>query len=219
MNVSDPARYAVLTGDIVGSSKLTPKQRQALLAVMEAGSKATQRAFPKRVPLPVDIFRGDSWQLLVNEPVSSLRIALFFRASLLAAEPGGEFVDTRVSIGIGPVQQPLAKRVSQGDGEAYRLSGHGLDGLKGSARLALARADESDRSAGAVICLIDALVQGWTARQAQAVLGALQGWTQEKIAGRWPERISQQAIAKQLDRANWSAIERGITHVEALLDA
>jgi len=47
-----------------------------------------------------------------------------------------------------------------------------------------------------------------------AVRGALRGWTQEKIAKEWPESISQQAVTKHLDGAQWPALEAALLYVE-----
>ena len=44
--------------------------------------------------------------------------------------------------------------------------------------------------------------------------GALRGWTQEKIAKEWPESISQQAVTKHLDGAQWPALEAALLYVE-----
>ena len=80
MKIEAGKLYAVITGDIVDSSKLPPKKRQQLHKVMKEGSNALRKAFKKDVPMNVDIFRGDSWQMLVSDPSKSLRLGLFYRA-------------------------------------------------------------------------------------------------------------------------------------------
>ncbi|NVM23607.1 MAG: hypothetical protein HWN68_17725 [Desulfobacterales bacterium] len=74
MKIKAGKLYAVITGDIVSSSKLPPEKRQQLHVVMNEGSNALRKAFKKDVPLDVDIFRGDSWQVLIPDPSKSLRI-------------------------------------------------------------------------------------------------------------------------------------------------
>ena len=214
MKVSAQKKYAVITGDIVDSSKLPKAQRKALPGLIAKASRETIKAFPDAVPLEVDVFRGDGWQLLVSEVGQCLRVGLFFRACLRSAAERGRGLDTRVAIAVGLVDF-VRERVSQGDGEAYRLSGRALEALPRKQRLALALPAEAATDALVVIVrLIDVLAQGWTGRQALAVRGALRGWTHEKIAQEWPETISQQAVTKHLDGAQWTALEAALTYVE-----
>ncbi len=61
-------QYAVITGDIVRSSALSPAERRRLLKVIDAGSRQLRRILTASVPLDIDVFRGDSWQMLVTDP-------------------------------------------------------------------------------------------------------------------------------------------------------
>jgi hypothetical protein len=214
MKTSPEKEYAVITGDIVGSSKLPKAQRRVLTGLLQEASRETMKAFSKDVPFAVDVFRGDSWQLLVSDPTQSLRVGLFFRACLRSQAERGQGLDTRMAIAVGRVDF-VRGRVSQGDGEAYRLSGRGLESLPRKQRLGLAFPAGGQREAVSVIVrLIDALAQEWTGKQATAIRGALRGWTQEKIAKSWPEKISQQAVTKHLEGAKWPAVEGGLAYVE-----
>jgi len=214
MKISPTKTYAVLTGDIVGSSKLSKAARQALPEKMKEAGKATQKAFPDLVPLAVDVFRGDSWQLLTTDAVRSLRVALFFRAQIRAGRARGRGLDTRVSIGAGSVDFVPRKNVSEGDGEAYRLSGRGLEALPRGRFLGWSAPHETLTLIGATVGLIDALAQGWTSAQAQAVAGALCGETQDKIAASLPGKITRQAVSKHLDAAHWEAVEAALAALE-----
>lgn len=214
MKVSAQKNYAVITGDIVNSSKLPKAQRKLLPGLIAKASRETCKTFPDAVPLEVDVFRGDGWQLLVSDVVRCLRIGLFFRACLRSAAERGRGLDTRVAIAVGQVDF-VNERVSQGDGEAYRVSGRALENMPRKQRLLLALPVEKEADALAVIIqLVDVLAQRWTGRQALAVRGALRGWTQEKIAQEWPKSISQQAVTKHLDGAQWPALEAALTYVE-----
>jgi hypothetical protein len=218
MKISPNKRYAVLTGDIVGSSKLTKAARAKLPGLIKRASSETQKAFPELVPLPVDVFRGDSWQLLVSDTARSLRVALYFRACLRSQSERGKGLDTRVAIAIGAVDFVPADRVSEGDGEAYRLSGSALEGLAASRYLAVkVAAGQLPAGLDVTVQLLDAVAQGWTGKQAQAVAGALRGWTQEKIAEKWPARISQPAVTKHLAKAFWPSVEAAVAFVEGTL--
>lgn len=215
MKVTTGKFYAVITGDIVGSSALKSGQRQELLDEMQRGSRALQQAFPKAAPLPVEIFRGDGWQMLLTDAVRSLRMALFYRAYLLAHSPVAVRFETRLALAVGTVDFVPAKRVSQGDGEAYRESGRALENLRKKEwmRLVLPQG-ATPEAVTAIVGLIDSHVQSWTGPQARAVSGALQGWSQSEITELWPDAIAQPTVGAHLDKAGWPAVATGLQCVE-----
>ena len=92
------ADLAVLTGDIVRSSKLAPETLDAAMAGLARGAAAMGRWEGSR-DASFDRFRGDGWQCLAPSPAMALRAALFLRAHLRALD---REIDTRVSVGIGP---------------------------------------------------------------------------------------------------------------------
>ena len=216
MEVERGKIYAVITGDIVDSSKLKPAELKELHAALNDTSDKLTDYFKKLVPLRVDIFRGDSWQLLVIDPAQSLRIGLFFRA-FLRGKMKSKRVDTRISIGVGSIDIMPEESVSRGDGEAFRSSGEGLESLTRTHRMTISfpqsLISNNLQPLDVILKLIDALARDWTEKQAHAVSGALLEYTQEKIARTWFEKeISQQAVAQHLDRAGWNAIEIGLNH-------
>ena len=215
--ITTQSTVAIITGDIVASSKIKGDQRQKLHHHMERCSALLHQAFPNVIPFDVDIFRGDSWQILVTDPIIAFRIALFYRTALLSGEPLS--VDTRSAIGIGAIDYIPKKRVSEGDGEAYRLSGATLDNLTRARRMALTTPNGADQAIDTIIQLLDGLASHWTARQALAISGALRGWTQGEIAQQlWEHPISQQAIAQHLDRSGWESIETGVSYIEQAIE-
>jgi hypothetical protein len=221
--MSDPqpdlARWhAVLTGDVVGSSRLKPKARRELPAILKAAGQEFRKAHGREVPFALDVFRGDSWQLLVSDPALALRAAFFVRFSVIAESPPGQRLDTRVAVAVDRIDFVPSNRVSEGDGPAYRASGAALDGLRDPARMALV-AGHAPAALSVVIRLMDALVQDWTAAQARAAKARLQGHTQAEIARRWPGGLSQQGVARHLGRAHWAALEAGLDHLEKALKA
>ena len=218
MRISKTRDYAIVTGDIIASSRLSVAQRRDLHGAMSRASSALRRAFKTAVPLPVGIFRGDSWQLLVTDPVQALRIALFYRASL-RAETGARRLDTRMVIAIGRIDFIPGEQVAEGDGPAYRLSGRALESMHKRESMRLVYPSHpAERALSVVVHLLDALVSRWSDKQALAVTGALRGWSQEQIARKsWSEPISQQAVAQHLDRAAWSYVESALAYFEETL--
>ncbi len=204
---------AVLTGDVVDSSRLGRDQRRNLPQLLQRAAKELQRALPKAVPYKLAVFRGDSWQLVVTDPTQCFRAALLFRASVLAASPAGTRLDTRVAIAVDRIDFVPTKNISAGDGPAYRASGEALDKLDVGVRLSLVGpGDQAWRDV--TVRLVDAIIQEWTAKQARAVAGRLQGWTQAQIAEHWPERIAQQTVARHIARSHWAAVEPAIAQIK-----
>lgn len=214
---------AVLTGDIAGSRRLSRRVRTELPAALRGIASTARERFAKAVCHPIDVFRGDSWQLLVREPSRSLRIALFMRANLRAAFEETR-VDTRVAIGVGTVDFVPETDISGGDGEAFRLSGRALDEMGRGFRMAVALSPgfpkSTNRLLDAVAKLIDVQAASWTQRQAFAVGKALLGLTQEEIGEAWMEHpISQQTVAQHLASAGWNAIDYALSVTEPILES
>jgi hypothetical protein len=115
---------AVVTGDVVQSARLSSQKFKDVQEIIRHASDEVAQFFPDRAPFPIEVFRGDSWQLLITDPTDALRIGLFLRAYLRA---NAKHVDTRISIGVGPIDTQPAQTVGEGRGEAFRLSGELLD--------------------------------------------------------------------------------------------
>ncbi|MGM0374687.1 MAG: hypothetical protein ACQEQQ_09755 [Chloroflexota bacterium] len=209
--------YAVITGDIVGSSQMEMEERRELPEMLAAFSERLREQFPS-VPYPVSIYRGDSWQFLVNDPARSLRIGIYFR-TLVRSTIKVKGADTRMGIGIGTVDFLIQEELSRGDGQAFRLSGECLERLEKSSRVGIAFPDELSsplsEAVHVILAFMDGMVTGWTAKQSRAISGAIVGYTQEEIAARCFEKeISQQAVAQHLKRADWSTFEKGTRFFE-----
>ncbi|MCI0481971.1 MAG: SatD family protein [Candidatus Dadabacteria bacterium] len=213
--------YTVVTGDIVGSTNLSLDSREGLYKSLKQTAQAVYQNFNSVVPHPPVTFSGDSWQLLVDKPEAAFRIALYFRA-LIIAESTRQRIDTRFSIGFGRIDFIPEGDISGGDGEAYRLSGKSLKSLKKPERIVVdfpdAMKSELTEALGVILKLVDLQVSKWTASQAQAVCGAMLDMTQHQVAIEWPgKQITQQAVAQHLGRAKWDYILESIKIFEKLV--
>jgi len=221
--------YAALTGDIVGSRRFAGKGPAVRDAIKEACGAVVEAFDGGLSGLPtVDVFAGDSWQMVTRSPAQALRIGLCIRA-LIRANEGLPGADTRLAIGVGSVDFIAEQDLSESQGEAFRLSGQSLESLKSSGgRLAVSIAGMTDRELAAsdpnaeaadamdtVIALLDASCRGWSPSRARAVAGVLRGWTQQRIAE--DAMVSQSAVAQALAGARWPAIERAIEWWETAL--
>lgn len=207
---------AVLTGDLVKSSRLSDAKLLAARNALLAAVDEIKRWRKGLVRSKADFFRGDSWQMVLAEPGWSLRAALFLRSRLKS----GEGVDTRIGIGIGIAQTVSPARASLSSGEAFRLSGESLDQLTGKTRLAIALSDtvagESRRWLPVVLAFCDAIASQWKPRQSEIVSSALlpDHLTYEEIAAGLTLPVSKQAVAKSLAGARWAAIKLALDEFE-----
>jgi hypothetical protein len=204
---------AVITGDIVHSRRLSDEGFADVHAAIQRASNNIRPHFPE-IPLSTEVFRGDSWQLMVTKPSSSFRIALYFRAFLRAETKA----DTRFAIGVGPVDSISEASYSE-RGPAFVLSGTLLD-KRSTARMCFGLVENSLHSSGSddinvIMNLLDFIVRRWTSAQSRAVCGALLGQTQENIAESWPDGpITQQAASQHLARAGWDTAEQALSYFE-----
>lgn len=220
---TDQSIHAVLTGDIVGSSRLSADERRALHGHFRESAARLEAAFEGQVLHRPELVRGDSWQFAVAQPERALRIALFFRALVQFSLPGAN-IDTRLALGFGTIDFLPGGELSSGDGEAYRLSGEGLEALQKPYRMGLffPKRFRSLLSDGldVIVKLLDRQAGRWTEAQAESVAGAMLELTQQMIATNWVEReITQQAVAQHLDRAGWATIEFSLEYFESALPA
>lgn len=212
MNSGSDQIYGVVSGDVVSSTGINN-----ILEILEQVYREAGELFPGSIPMAIDIYGGDSWQILVSEPVKSLRIAVFFRISLRALG-----IDTRAAVAIGRIESVPKTRVSTGQGEAFVKSGRALKELKDSKsdRLKVILPEgESQEIFEALVMFLDFAISRLSPGQAFAVAGILKGLTQEEIADRWkPDPVAQAAVSKHLRNAEWVAIEHGINVIESRIE-
>jgi len=213
--------HAVLTGDLVRSSRLTSDQSREAMAELKFAAASFNAVYPGTIHKEMDTFRHDSWQLLLNNPVFAFRAALFLRCVLKMKSSAGIKFDTRISIGIGPVDFVAENRISDSRGLAFTLSGRGLDGMK-NAYLAFDGSfgkpdDWHDVSLG-VVPLLDCVVTDWTPVESGAVSAALLGKTQLETAdyllAKQDAVPTRQAIGDSLSRAHWGTVHDVLARLE-----
>ncbi|MEZ4599494.1 MAG: hypothetical protein R2940_06870 [Syntrophotaleaceae bacterium] len=214
MDVQKDRCYAALTGDVIKSSRLKADDRGRLHdTILKVGGELG-KFFPDLLLGEISIFRGDSIQFLLTEPTKALRTALFFRAALKAAGAPSR-IDMRFAIGVGGIDFLPENSTGGADGEAFRLSGQALDDLPLKQTLGLA-VPENRIDPGClqplqtVVAMAGILAERWSVKQALAVKGALLDRTQEEIREFWPDGVSRQAVAKNLDAAGWFAVEGAV---------
>lgn len=212
---------AILTGDMISSSSLSRELRSHLPDMLRTAGDRVREHFGDAGAYPIDVFRGDSWQLALTHAPAALRVSLYLQG-LLRLMSTTERLASRIAIGIGPVDFLPEESVSEGDGTAFRLSGRALEEMDRDRRLAIGVDDATTicecRALPTIVTLIDAMTENWTAKQALAATGALRDLTQEEIGREWqPAPVTQQAIAQHLDSAGWSAVREAVVYFEKIV--
>jgi len=157
----DLSNVAVLTGDIVKSTKLNRDERGALFAALKAGSEAVaalQAEDPRFTR-----FSGDSWQMLVR-PKLALRACLMMRAHIRQESKSFE---TRISVGVGAIEPLSVEGLGASDGPAFQASGRGLETLRGTQFFGINTTDNP------VFILSDEISKQWTQAQARVLCKSL----------------------------------------------
>ena len=212
----DSKTWAVLTGDIVASSKLSPVRLKAVMQRLRDGAERFQDAYPNSIHGKLDVFSGDGWQMLMPDRQLSLRAAIYMRACVRSEE--GEKSDSRVAIAWGEVDAGNLNpdKLSESTGEAFTASGRALEGMRKPERMAISpgndRSPDYRRLLIVSIHLLDEIVSRWKPGQAQSVALALLDNTQLRISKDLD--ISQSAVSQALHPAGWAAVERFVSELE-----
>ena len=205
----------VITGDIVRSSQIKTEYRENLLNCLNTMEKELQCVSPFRM----ELFRGDSFQLLVEDPAAAAKVAILLRAGLINHTPnqGKGIWDAKISLGIGNVEF-LSDNIVTSDGEAFQYSGRQLD-LMGKHRLTIKTPwqdvnDELEVSTA----FVDDIITGWSSKQAGMIyLSLKQDAPKKEVA----EHIgtSVQNVRNVLSTARESLVKKYLTRYSDIITA
>jgi hypothetical protein len=201
---------AVLTGDIVSSQSLESANQW---------SKRLKQVIEKRSGLAKtprwDVFRGDGFQVELEDASSAIRMAFLIRAGLKSIQE--EDVDARIGIGIGR-KGYTGKSVNESNGEAYLFSGAVLDSLKKqSHRLEINTPWPAIDKLNVSLRLASVIIDDWTFAEAEiAFLKLSEDKTQEELAKKLD--ISQPAVHKRLSKAHYQELQDLILFFETELN-
>jgi hypothetical protein len=210
----DSERVAVLTGDVVHSSKVARIDPEAVPSALRTAFGALED--PERPILAsFQISRGDSFQGVLQKPHQAFRAALLLRLMLRK----GQYpfpLDVRIGIGVGPVDRLVPDHTGEGSGPAFTFSGATLDNLKRTHRDERTRIGCGDPALedryNTVLGLVDVIAGRWSAYQASAALGALGGAGVSETAA--AESVSKQAISRRLRTAAFWSVEQALQYLE-----
>ncbi|HTS43035.1 MAG TPA: hypothetical protein VMH01_01460 [Puia sp.] len=202
------AVHAVLTGDIVNSTWLDKTREKEL-------TKRLERLF---APSKFEFYRGDSFQVYINEPKEALRVSLQCRTAAISMKREGDPADfdVRISIGIGRVLSPV-RTLGKAKGEAFVLSGRNFDEMvKTDVRLSIHTLHPVVNTGLEILAdHINAIFKEMTSKQAEVIFELLKQETQQAISEKL--RKSKSTINQFVVSGKWELIERLMDQYEKLI--
>lgn len=200
---------AVLTGDIVNSTKIGKVNERKLL-------KSLQQVLEAHL---FEFYRGDSLQVFIKEPKQALQIALLCRTAGMSITQNNLVAssDVRFSIGIGLVNTPV-KTLGNAKGEAFVLSGRAFDEiLHTDTRLVISTANSLANSGLQVIAdYINAIFKVMTSKQAAVIFELLKGESQQQVAAKMKK--SKSTINQRVSAGRWPEIEKLLQQYENIIN-
>lgn len=199
-------KQAVVTGDIINFTALTAGKRQQLIEETDTLLKSWIKD-----EADADIFRGDSYQLLLQDPTIAMQRCIQLICWFKMHSTDHTNIGTRISVGIGEVAYK-GKTVLSSDGEAFHLSGRNFDKMKDGQLLTIHTGEpEHDETIKVILAFINKIIAQWTVAQAQVIFEILNNQTQQEIAKELG--VSQPSINSRIKNANWKEIEMALTFI------
>lgn len=185
----------VITGDVINSKKNKPQTWLAPLKRELNGIGATPKTW--------QIYRGDSFQAVINKAESGLLIAMKLKASLRSVKG----INVRMALGLGNITYNAAK-VTESNGTAFVHSGEKFEMLNQQKQNLAIKSDwpQFDEEINLYLRLALIAMNNWTVNTAEIVRVAMENPKKSqhqlgKLIG-----IKQSAISTRLRRAYYEEI-------------
>ena len=202
--------HAVITGDIVNSTRLGMTKEKKLVKIIQHVLALYKLEF----------YRGDSFQAYLKDARVAMKSALLCRTAAISisqAIGGSASSDVRMSIGIGQVKTPV-KKLSTAKGEAFVLSGRAFDEItKNDTRLSITTGNRLANEGLQVIAdYINAIFKEMTGKQAAVIFELLKGRTQQDAAKKLKK--SKSTINQHVSSGKWAEIEKLLQQYENIIN-
>lgn len=196
---------AVLSGDLIDSSKAPPSDTNSAINRVLATAAAAER-WEGNGPSHFTRVRGDGWQFVVAGHELALRAALRVFANLQCVP---NLPHTRIAMGLGAIDPLDGPDLSSASGPAFEASGRALDAMAKSDRFAISGAGVTPLHK-AIVTLIDDHIIRWTPEQAKAAAFYLNPTdpTLKEIADQL--HISTQAVHSRIKGAGAQALREAV---------
>ena len=204
----------IITADVVGSTQMDIEVRNALPEILSDLAESLR----KISPLHLEMYRGDSFQVVVENYEKSSLVAVLIRIGLMrhSCMANMRKLDARVSVGIGDVSY-LADTIGKSDGEAFVLSGRAFDRL-GKKRLVISTKDEKLNDELAVYeSILDELLNDVSCARSRTIFAHLLNpdLTMEKIGHSLG--MSKQAVSQAYSSTRVAIIDLVLRRMEYVL--
>lgn len=202
------AIHAVLTADIVNSTRLSQATEKKLLKCLQ------ELLAPHRF----EFYRGDSFQVFMINATAALQTALLCRTAAIGISGSTAVAsDIRISIGIGKVRNPV-KALGTAKGEAFVLSGRAFDDLTNAGtRLVMAASNSMANEGLQVISnYLNAIFKDMTGKQASVIFELLKGESQQTVAAKFKK--SKSTIHQHVTAGRWPEIENLLQHYQNMIN-
>ncbi len=183
---------AILTGDIIDSRKSrTFEWIDSLKTILSRYGKS---------PSDWEIFRGDSFQLMI-EPEIALLAALHIKAVLKSEDS----LNVRIGIGVGEVAYQAAK-ITESNGEAFILSGNCFESLKKQSLGIKTTDSQINKILDVMLNLALLVIDDWSAAVGKVIRARIEN--PQKIQSELAVFLgkSQSSISDALKRGGWDEI-------------
>lgn len=216
----DDKIYAVMTGDIIGSTRLSEIIGRAWVDLL----RDSLENLGKNSLMRPSIFRGDSFQIATSNADSALKDAIILRLRLISGFKVDKLIprlDARIAIGLGKIDAPFTERnnynIGEMFGEAFIYSGQLLDkNLKGDRNLLIKSPWPEVDAEMEIHCLVlDRLISRWTEKQCEAVMYKLEGYNLRQIGEKL--NISFSGVDKRLKKTDSDIVERIVDRYSTLI--
>lgn len=186
---------SVITGDIIQSRRMKnsvwlPKLRKTLSG---AGKS----------PGTWQIYRGDSFQVEIKDPLNCLLTALRLKVTIKSIKG----LDVRMAVGIG-TKKFSGEQVTESDGEAFAFSGETFETLRNARRTLAIKTPwpEFDREMNLCLRLGAIAMDNWSVGSAELITLMINHptYTQKTLAKRLG--ITQPAVSDRMNRAHFEEI-------------
>ena len=208
--------FCVITGDVIDSTLVPVADRKRMKKAMQQMSDVlAQAGFKVNTQ---EIFRGDSFQLVLSETSKALSAALLIRAFMRSVDLD-EFaqLDVRLGLGLGPIEFK-AKSQNESDGTAYRNAAKALDQTvkQNLTNIWITTGIEDlDGMLNSISVALETIIARWTVAQAKSMRWSLQGMVHQEIANQL--KVSQSTITRSLQSADDRAIQYLNTYSQKLI--
>ena len=217
-------RVAVLTADLIDSSSYEDELLDKVLSVLKTEFEDIYKSYTSK-EVNFNIFRGDSFQGVVQEPKNALRVALHIKAAVNQihfretekSRAYSKVADFKMALGIGTIEFER-ESISESNGQAFQFSGRTLDEMKNESQRTRIKTsnDDINEEFNTSFFLLDMITERWSTASAEVVYYLLKGMKEREIAEQL--KISQSAVNQRKSASGWEAILRLIDRYEYVIE-